>query len=170
MDASRRDLTDAEWTRALVRRVHARELEAAGDARAAALKVADRQLDRIARLLPDALQGGLALTDVSRLTGVSRPTLYELRARYSESERDLRLALVQTLATSGALSETDLNRRLGGPRDGLSELLDSLRKQDFLEVDVEEDEDGRPFPIYFLTHHGMDLLGHWSFEEEGDEP
>jgi hypothetical protein len=44
-----------EKGKATVRALHLSELEAAGAARARALAEADKQLDRVARLLPDAL-------------------------------------------------------------------------------------------------------------------
>ena len=158
-----------EKGRAVVRTLHATELLDAGTARREALSNADVQLDRIARLLPAALAGGLTLTEIARVTGVSRPTLYELRGRYSESHQDVRLALLQTLATNGGLSDSELNRRLRGPRKPLGELLESLRTQGFVDLDVEEDEDGRPFPVYFLTSQGLDLLEHWAFDEQDPE-
>ena len=73
---------------ALVRGLHLSELQAAGAARAVALHQAELELDRVARLLPDALQAGISLAEIARVAGVSRPTLYELRARYGGSVRD----------------------------------------------------------------------------------
>jgi hypothetical protein len=87
-----------EKGKATVRALHLSELEAAGAARARAIAEADKQLDRVARLLPDALSGGLSLSEIGRVARVSRQTLYELRARYSDSDGDLRLAVLQSVA------------------------------------------------------------------------
>lgn len=157
-----------EKGRAIVRTLHANALQEAGAARRAALETAEAELDRIARLMPAALKGGLSLAEIARVTGVSRPTLYELRARYSESDADLRLAVLQTLATEGALSESELSRRLGGPRKGLSALIQALLDQGFLDGGVEEGDDG-PYPLFSLSPQGLDLLEHWTFEEERAE-
>src|SRR3954451_16932134 len=92
-----------EKARALVRALHLTELENAGAARAAALAQADAELQRIAARLPDALDAGISLSEIARVTGISRPTLYELRGRQSDSPRDLTLALLQLIGTRGAV-------------------------------------------------------------------
>jgi len=76
-------------------------VEDIGAQRAAALKAAEAQLERVARLLPNALGAGLSLTEISRLTDVSRPTLYQLRARQTAAEGNVRLAILQTVANHG---------------------------------------------------------------------
>jgi DNA-binding MarR family transcriptional regulator len=154
-----------ERARGLVRALHTAELEAAGNSRAAALREADRQLDRIARLLPDALGGGLNLTEVARITGVSRPTLYELRARYGESASDLPLAVLQSLATRGTQELDDLTRHIGRPARDIRAVVKSFVDQGFIEEDVEVDDPDDPRLLMWLTPKGADLLEHWAFEE-----
>ena len=82
---SREDTLRHEKGKALVRALHLSELVATSKAREVALHEAEAQFDRIARLLPDALKGGISMTEIARVTGISRPTLYELRARYGGS-------------------------------------------------------------------------------------
>src|SRR4051794_35533732 len=100
-----------EKGRAVVRALHVEQLEEAGTERHAALQAAEAHLDRIARLLPAALAAGLTLTEIARIAGVSRPTLYELRARYSDQPVDLSLGVLQALATNAALTEVQLRER-----------------------------------------------------------
>jgi DNA-binding MarR family transcriptional regulator len=154
-----------EKRRGVVRALHTAELEQAGRFRAAALEEADRQLDRIARLLPDALSGGLNLTEVARITGVSRPTLYELRARYGDSASDLNLAVLQSLATRGAQELGDLIGRIGRPAGEIRPVLDSFVKQGFIDEDVDVDPPDEPRMMMWLTSKGEALLEHWEFEE-----
>jgi DNA-binding MarR family transcriptional regulator len=165
MPAPKRTEAAQEKGRGVVRALHAAELEEAGNARAAALQEADRQLDRIARLLPDALGGGLNLTEIARLTGVSRPTLYELRARYGDSASDLRLAVLQSLATRGTQELADLRRHIGRPGRDLGPVVESFVKQGFIEEDVDADGPDKPRLLMWLTPKGEALLEHWDFEE-----
>ena len=44
-----------------------------------ALKEAESCLRRVEELLPEALDAGLMISDVAKLSGVSRPTLYKWR-------------------------------------------------------------------------------------------
>ncbi len=154
--------------REIVFGLHGDELREAGEARRAALKAADDQLDRIARLMPAALEGGLSLSEIGRLTGVSRPTLYELRARYGDSAVDLRFALLQTLATRPGLPAKEVEDYLGGPRTALSEIVRELRAQKVLDYEVEEGEEG-PVLCYELTDKGFAMLEHWSLEAAESE-
>ncbi len=117
------------------------------------------QLDRVARLLPDALAGGLSLTEISRVTGVSRPTLYELRGRYSDSPRDLRLAVLQAIASRGTLTPDDLYEVLGGRSPERERIVGDLQDQDIIEFDFDDE------PYYVLTRGGFALLEHWTFED-----
>jgi DNA-binding MarR family transcriptional regulator len=99
-----------EQGKALVRTMHLTELQAAGAARAAALHESEQHLDRIARVLPDALSAGISLAEIARNTGVSRQTLYELKARYGDG--DVHLAVLQVIATHQPVSITELAERL----------------------------------------------------------
>jgi transposase len=156
-----------EKGRALVRALHVEQLEDAGMERHAALQAAEGHLDRIARLLPAALAGGLSLTEIARITGVSRPTLYELRARYSDQPLDLSLGVLQAVATSGSLTEPQLRERLRRPPQDVSRTVAEFERQGFVEFDIDEDEEGKR-PIFFLTEKGYDLLAHWKLEKAED--
>ena len=146
-----------------VRKLHLTELAAAGAARALALEEAEEQLDRVARRLPDALQAGLSLAEISRETGISRPTLYELRARYGESASDLRLAVLQTVATRGPAAVDDLVDHIGRAPREISGVLEELRSENLVDVDVVDDP---PIPLYDLTYDGNETLRRWHFQED----
>ena len=65
------------------------ELRGLGERRRAALSEAQAVVDRVEELLPDALRSGLSLSEIARLSGVSRTTLYALKERGGASERRL---------------------------------------------------------------------------------
>jgi hypothetical protein len=52
-----------------------RQLQRHGAKRRQGLEMADRALQDIAALLPDALDAGITKTEIYRLTSVSRPTI-----------------------------------------------------------------------------------------------
>src|SRR5688572_18376446 len=67
----------SERGKSLLQTLHRNELERAGAARRAAFSEAESQRALISRLLPGAVDAGLSLSEIARVTGVSRPTLYE---------------------------------------------------------------------------------------------
>ena len=155
-----------EESRATVRALYVSQLEAAGSARFEALRQADAHLDRIARLIPDAANAGLSVTDVARITGVSRPTLYQLRARYGESHRHLRLAVLHAVTnTDGSLNA--IVRSVGRPKGDISRVLWDFVDGGVLEVEPVEDEEGTE-PAFLLTPKGDVLMDVWHYEEDDE--
>jgi hypothetical protein len=171
MSQKRPSRAQLEKTRAHVRALHLTELEKAGDARAAALAQADLELQRIATRLHDALDAGISLSEIARVTGISRPTLYELRGRHSDSPRDLTLALLQLIGTRGAVPVPNLSAVIGRPESEYSGVLESLINSDLIDYEIDEGPDGAE-ALYVLTAKGHGLLENWEFisEEEGREP
>lgn len=163
-----------------MRAIHETELVNAGAERAEALRRAEYQLDRIARLLPDALDAGLGMTEIAQLTGVSRPTLYELKGRYSDSARDLRLAVLQALMRREASFPDSLPEHLKRPASEIQPVLDEFFKAGWIEWDVDgaeprdlPEDGGLKFARsedlvypYAVTLAGYEALEHWQFEDE----
>jgi hypothetical protein len=157
-----------EQGRALVRALHVSELEAAGAARNLALHQAELQLDRIARLLPDAIQGGLTLAEIGRITGVSRPTLYQLRGRYGDAS-DLRLAVLQTVANRGAMPTRELADLVGRDPKDVAAATNGLFDDGLLEPEPVDDEDGNVVAGAAITDEGLLALRQWTFWGDEDE-
>ncbi len=143
-----------QGSRATAQALYVTDLETAGAARSDALREADAHLDRIARLLPDALSAGLTLAEIARIAGVSRPTLYQLRARYG-SEAELRLALLETVANGFAPLDS-LVTSIGRPEADLWPHLKHFVDTDAMEVEPTEEEE--PQPAFMLTDKGRFLL------------
>jgi hypothetical protein len=168
--------------RGIVRALHESELANAGAERADALRRAEYQLERIARLLPDALDAGLGMTEIAKLTGVSRPTLYELRARYSDSARDLRLAVMQALLGRETSFPNALPKHLGRPMEEIRPILDEFLEREWIDWDPENGEPrdlpenhGGPLVVveaedmdypFAVTMAGYEALEQWKFEDE----
>jgi hypothetical protein len=170
--------------RGIVRALHESELANAGAERADALRRAEYQLERIARLLPDALDAGLGMTEIAQLTGVSRPTLYELRARYSDSPRDLRLAVMQALLRRETSFPDALPGHLGRPMAEIRPVIDEFFEREWIEWDPESGEprdllpEHGELPVvasdhdmrypYAVTMAGYEALEQWKFKDERD--
>lgn len=164
-----RRLTQARSS-SVIKSMHVRGLAEAGAARAAALQEAEQQLDRIARLLHDALQGGVSMTEIARVTGVSRQTLYELRGRYGDTA-DLRLALLQALGTQYPARIPELADHLGRPEDEVLRLFSELKDEGLAEWELEVNfEDGDFAGV--MTAAGLRALEEWSLDdgEHSNEP
>ena len=155
-----RKLTQAQGT-AVLRSVHLRGLSEAGSARAAALAEADNQLDRIARLLHDAIQGGVSISEIARVTGVSRQTLYELRARYGDTA-DLRLAVLQALLTQYPATLEEMANHLGRPKAEIEPLVLEFLDKGF----AHESPDPDVGLAHAMTPAGLRALQEWALADD----
>jgi hypothetical protein len=177
----RQERLQRERGKALVRDLHETELRAAGAARALALHQAEQQLDRIARLMTDALKAGLTLAEISRLTNVSRPTLYELRGRYGEAVGDLRFAVLQAVATRAPIWMDELAEHLGH-REEIAAVVKDLVREGLIDWDPSTqrlDDAGFPValaeigPALEMTASGFETLELWfdaeDAKDEGNE-
>jgi DNA-binding phage protein len=155
-----------EKGKTLVRAMHLSEFQAAGAARAVALHEADEQLDRIARALPDALNAGVPLAEIARSSGVSRQTLYELKARYDPAG-DIELAVLQSVATRQPTSVAELAQWLNRSSGDINPVVESFVKGGVLAwVSLLGGED--PGDCVALTDVGSDFLGEWWAERYQD--
>lgn len=125
----------------------------------------NRQLDRVARLLPDALSGGLSLSEIGRVAGVSRQTLHELRARYSDSEGDLRLAVLQSVAWMQPTTADEVAEHLGRDVGDVTGTLSDFVSEDLLDVGHRRTDDGEEVE-FDLTVAGANTLDNWVFIED----
>ncbi len=83
------DPIESLWDRLPLPGRYIAELRDLGERRRAALAEAQVVLDRVEELLPDALGAGLSLSEIARLSAVSRPTLYALKRRGGAHRRRL---------------------------------------------------------------------------------
>jgi DNA-binding MarR family transcriptional regulator len=157
-----------EKGRDLVRTLHLSELRAAGAARAVALHEAEEQLDRIARVLPDALRVGVSLTEVARSTGVSRQTLYELKTRYEPSASS-ELGVLEFLATAAPVMLETLVARLDQANEEVERVVASMRELGLVDVSFDPEGDGSD-EYLSLSKRGIQRLEQWWEVGEGGQP
>ena len=159
-----KDALRKEKGRGLVRALHIGELEAAGAAREAGLQLAEKELDRIARALPAALDAGMSMAEIARITGVSRQTLYEIRGRYND--RDLALVVFQMIANNGRARADDIAKRVGRPAQEIRGVLSELFDRKLIDEDFNDDSDD-PAMEYMLSPAGFVALEEWHFDNAG---
>lgn len=80
-------------------------------------------------------------SQIARVTGVSRPTLYELHGRYGGSLGDLRLGVLQTIALRQPIANEQLSLLFDG-RDELAHVLVDLANEGLIEFDAEPTPEG----------------------------
>jgi DNA-binding PadR family transcriptional regulator len=91
-------------SRALLDALSRDALEEAGHRLADIRQAEERELETISRHLPGALAGGLSVTEIAEITGLSRQKIYELRKRHTFADDDLQLRILIQLAAGGAQS------------------------------------------------------------------
>ena len=165
-DRKRQETLNREKGRAVVRALHLSELESAGRARVAALEQAEAELDRIARALPDALDAGLTISEIARLTGVSRPTLYELQHRFGD-DRNLWLGVMQVIANHGSVGSGAIAKRLARPPKQVGKIVTELVQDGFVEEGFNDDPEN-PAMQCWLTDKGFAALEHFRFADDED--
>lgn len=151
--------------RAVLQQLHRDELEQAGTARRSALDQAETQLGHIRRLLPGAVRSGLSVSEIARITGVSRPTLYDLlRTAAGADSPDLRvLASVST----APLSTKEIGSVTGIRKKAVDEVLGRLIQKGW----VEELVPSRPRDpsAYAATDAGERALAEWDLVDPPEE-
>jgi hypothetical protein len=141
------------------------ELVRAGEARQAALHQAESQLERLSDLLPGATQAGISVTEVARLTNVSRPTVYEL-LRASDGEPDV-AALILASVVQSPKTKADLAEITELPPTRLVAITADLTHRGWLELVPAGGE--RSDDVYLATQNGENALATWTFPDEIDE-
>jgi DNA-binding MarR family transcriptional regulator len=160
-----------ERSKALARAGHLAELQAAGAARAVALHEAEVQLERIAQRLPEALSAGLSVAEVARSVGVSRQTVYELKARYGDVG-DLRLAVLQAILLLSPATTSDIAERLSRDGSEVGPIIDELLEREWIDFDVEQriyaSDDAEAVQVWSCTPAGLQAFEHWTAEIVGE--
>lgn len=154
-----------EQGRAAVRALYLAELEDIGAQRAAALRVAEEQIERVGRVLESAINAGFSLSEIARLTEVSRPTLYQVRARQTAARGNARLAILQSVANHGLIARKALSEHLATDPARFREALDAMLQDEVLTEEFNDDSEA-PDMLYALTTSGLAELNNWSFDDD----
>jgi predicted transcriptional regulator len=105
------------------------------------------------------------LSEIARVAGVSRQTLYELRARYSDSDGDLRLAVLQSIAWMQPATAGEVAEHLGRDAGEIARTLSDFVSDDLVDVASRRTEDGEDVE-FDLTATGSNTLDNWVFVED----
>ena len=89
--------------------LHRKELGDSGRRIQQSREAAQHELDRIAAFLPGARHAGMTMSEISQLTGLSRPTLYELQNRGGAGTPDVTLAVLSALGGLGPQTAEQLS-------------------------------------------------------------
>lgn len=145
------------------------ELQSAGESRALALEQADQQLERIALRLPEALAAGLSITEIARTSGVSRQTLYELKARHG-NVGDVRLAALQTVLMYSPITTEKIAEQLQRSEAEIGPLVTAFFHEELIDLDTSRRsvESGEVEPGWRGTPLGLEALERWTFEQGAD--
>ncbi|MGH2841969.1 MAG: hypothetical protein ACRDKL_00070 [Solirubrobacteraceae bacterium] len=169
---SRSVVEQQERAQGALRALYLGELAGIRQERAEALRRAERQLDRLARLLHNAHEAGIGLSEIGRVVGLSRQTLYQLRARYSENVGDVRLAVLQ--ATVGGTTVKQIVSAVGRTGAEVEAVLVGLEAEGWVRRPEPDDflDDlggpaGPPAIDWLMTVEGVRALESWSMVDEG---
>ena len=127
------------------------------------MEQADLELERIGGLLPGAIEAGLSLVEISRLAGVSRPTLYQLQER-SNGVRNPDLEVLAALVGAGPQTEGELEESFGWSTGRLGETIDRLIEKRWIEK-----LDGPGRTSFAASRAGADALARWDLSERFEE-
>jgi len=105
------------------------------------------------------------MSEIGRVAKVSRQTLYELRARYSDSEGDLRLAVLQSVAWMQPTTVDEVAEHLGRDAADVARTLSGFVSEDLVDLGHRLTEDGEEVE-FDLTPAGVSTLDNWVFIED----
>jgi CRP-like cAMP-binding protein len=169
MNAEQRNaVEERERAHGALRALYLGQLAEVGRRRAAALREAEDQLQQVGRLLVNAQDVGISLSEIAREVDVSRPTLYQLRARYGRDPRDVRLAVLQS-TWAGEIADQDIAEKIDVPVGDVHSLLREFEQEEWVGWDVGTDADGEQEMFWYLTAKGVQAIegGDLGHVEEG---
>jgi hypothetical protein len=158
MNAERDSVEHRETANGALRALYLGTFADAGRRRAEALREADAQLDRLCRLLPNAVAAGIGIAEISRVADVSRPTLHKLLPRGLDKPRDIRLGVLQ--ATLGGATAREISKIVRWPRGDVDGLLATFAERGWVQAADEQ---------WYLSPKGVDAISSWDFDASIEE-
>jgi DNA-binding phage protein len=156
-------------SRALVRNLSRQALEEAGERLAVAQQRADHEFELIAQHIAGAIGVGLSISEIARLTGLSRPKVYELRDRYRPADGELEMRVLAQLAASGGLSTEQLADQLDESLARLREAIEALEARTHVRLALTYYDASDPTELYRIAPDAYPTLERWILRT-GEEP
>jgi DNA-binding phage protein len=148
----------ARTSRLALQALHRQELTDSGRRIQESREAAQRELDRIAAFLPGARHAGMTMTEISQLTGLSRPTLYELQNRSGTVELDVTLAVLSALGGLGPQTAEQLSGVTKIAEQSLAQALEDLVARELVSVALGYYTAGTQTAFVMLTEAGVGHL------------
>jgi transcriptional regulator with XRE-family HTH domain len=133
--------------------LHRRELSESGRLIRESRDATQRELGRIAAFLPGARHAGLTMTEISELTGLSRPTLYQLQNDQGTS-RTVTLAVLSALGGMGPQTTEQLSGATKIAEAAIASVLEELVARELVSVAVGYYTAGEQTAFIMLTEAG----------------
>lgn len=138
--------------------LHRKELGESGRRIQESRESAQRELDRIAAFLPGARHAGMTMSEISQLTGLSRPTLYELQNRNGAGEGDVTLAILSALGGLGPQTSEQLAGVMKIAEGVVAHAVEDLLARELVSVALGYYTAGTQTAFVMLTEAGVAQL------------
>jgi hypothetical protein len=135
--------------------LHRKELSESGRRIQEGRESAQRELDRVAAFLPGARHAGMTMSEISQLTGLSRPTLYELQSRSGSGERDLTLPILSALGGLGPQTTEQLAGAMKLAEGVVAKAVEDLIARELVSVALGYYTAGAQTAFVMLTEAGV---------------
>lgn len=147
--------------RALVKELHREALSEEGQRLQALQEQTEQGMGRLGYRVVAALQAGFSVSEVAKLSGVSRSKVYELRDLYGAQFDDLDMRALARLAAGGGMTVDGLAEQLERPVDQVSALVNQLLERQLVRVAITQYDGGNPEAWFRLTADGMRAVEDW---------
>lgn len=155
--------------RALLAGLSREALEVAGDRIQAAQDQLDEEIDRVAIHVAGAVNAGIPMSEIAKLTGLSRQKLYELKKRGGGDRDDLPYRALAVLAGAGALDSGQLASNLEVDADEIEPVVRSLLTQGWVRPLITQYQGGASMTLLKLAEPGEAALEDWLLSGLGNE-
>lgn len=169
MTPDRSDRERVVRSRAIVQSLSRQALEEAGERLAVAQQRADDELELIAQHIAGAIGVGISISEIARLTGLSRPKVYELRDRYRPADSELEMRVLAQLAASGGLSSEQLADQLDVSLDRVRRAIGALEERSHVRLALTYYDASDPTALYRIAPDAYPTLERWILRT-GEEP
>ncbi len=151
----------------VARALYLGELADIGRKHREALEEADRQIDKLAHLVLNAVDAGIGIAEISRMANVSRPTVYKLLPRARDKSRDVRLAVLQ-LTLDGATAR-QISKTISWSPEEVDDLLADFEKRGWVQRRDDEAAGSPQDPVWSLAAAGVDAIETWDWQRSMKE-
>jgi len=139
--------------------LHRRELAECGRRIKAGREQTQCELKRIAAFLPGARHAGITMAEISQLTGLSRPTLYQLQSgQAADGDREVTISVLSALGGLGPQTSEQLAGVTKIAEGAVAQTLTELVARELVSAAIAYYTPATPTAFLMLTEAGAQLL------------